>query len=70
LKPAFLIAFSIPTFPARIMVSATLAPDFLAIASKVFNTFFNLAGSLPCQLFWGAKRILAPLAPPLLSVLR
>jgi len=38
--PAFLIAFSSPTTPPNTMVSAMLAPDFLAIPSKTFKTFF------------------------------
>ncbi len=40
--PAFLIAFSRPTFPARTMVSAMVAPVFFAIVSKTFNVFDNL----------------------------
>ena len=69
-EPAFLIAFSSPTVPARTMVSAMVAPVFFAIPSKTFNVFDNLSGSLACQFFIGAKRILAPFAPPRLSVLR
>ena len=52
------------------MVSAMVAPVFFAIASKTFNVFDNLAGSFASQFFIGAKRILAPFAPPRLSVLR
>ena len=51
------------------MVSATVAPVFFAIPSRAFKTLLSLVGSLPSQSFCGAKRILAPFAPPLLSVL-
>jgi hypothetical protein len=40
--PAFLIAFSKPTFPPKIIVSAILAPVFLAIPSYIFKTFLSL----------------------------
>jgi len=46
LEPAFLIAFSSPTLPARIIVSAIVAPVFLAILSRTFKTFESLLGSL------------------------
>ena len=51
------------------MVSAILAPVSLATCSNLTITLLSLAGSLPSQSFWGANRILAPLAPPLQSVL-
>ena len=40
------------------------------IISRVANVAPSSSGSLTAQYFWGASRIRAPLAPPLLSVHR
>ena len=65
----FLIASSKATLPPRTIMSATLALTFAAIPSSIGKTLFNLDGSLPSQLICGSSLILAPLAPPLKSVL-
>ena len=57
-------AFSIPTFPARTMMSATDAPVSDAIFSKTPSTLDNCSGLLTSQPFCGARRIRAPFAPP------
>ena len=73
--PPSFAAFSIAAAPASTIKSAieTCFPpvaDVLNsfwIVSNASNTLDNCAGLFAAQYFWGAKRILAPLAPPLLS---
>ena len=54
-------------FPAKIIVSAKLAPNSSAMGFNTSRVLDNLEGSLDSQLFCGDKAILAPLAPPLKS---
>ena len=56
-----------PTFPAKTITSAKLAPLFSAIGANCESTFAKRTGSFPCQSFCGANLIRAPLAPPRLS---
>ena len=56
-----------PTLPARTITSAIEAPVSVAIPSRTFKTSESSFGLFASQSFCGARRILAPFAPPLRS---